>query len=258
MSEVGTGSIVDPMYTTGKFYTESKGARDAAFKIAELRKLIGPLCGKYNFRFNRAADIGCDTGQTTFLLRDMLRDLGFPQAQAVGYDLHPHVNEIQGDDSTRFIQGDFCATKEATFDLAILLDVIEHVPAPADFMRQVANKARWVALHIPLDNTWLNSLRNQSAKKLDYPGHLVILDIPSAINLVTLSGLRVVAYNIDPAFRAPSGRATKMLKLMYPLRQLLHAISPFLLQRTLGGVCLTVLARSPIDMEAGQASAASG
>ena len=234
----------EAMYTDGSFLEASTGGDDADYKVSELERILRENQGLLPDGALRVADIGCGTGQTTNCLAKTLARLGWAP-RVTGFDVHPSVDSLEAEENVRFVRADYLEEGEPC-DLAVLFDVIEHIPGPLEFLRGVARKARFVALHIPLDNSVLSLARGMNRTNLTLPGHLVILDIPAALNIVTLSGLRPIDYLISPAFRAPSGRLTRGQKLLSPIRSALYRWNPYLLQRTLGGVSLTVLARSPL------------
>lgn len=245
-------SIVDPYYSSGTFCELSSGSLDAAYKVAQLKPLLAKWCAERGQRIDRVADVGCGSGRTTFLLRDMLAALN-PEVKIVGYDVHPSVAGYVGDASVRFVRADFSQSlveSRETFDLVVLFDVIEHIPAPVDFLSRISEKCRLVALHIPLDDCLMCNLRNLARVKLRHPGHLLVLDLSSALNLVAFAGLRIVEYRFSPAFRAPSGRRTRKQQFLNPFREIIYRMSPYLVSISLGGTSLMVLARSARDLRA--------
>ncbi|RIK26940.1 MAG: hypothetical protein DCC55_39700 [Chloroflexi bacterium] len=172
----------------------------------------------------------------------MFRSIGRP-VFVKGYDIHPAMKHLSGGKNVSFHYADFTHTEPSDkADLVIMFDVIEHVPGPLGFLRAVSERARFVALHIPLDDSWLLGMRNLWKRNLLHPGHLLVLNVSSAINLLTFSGLRVEDYSLTPVFRAPFGTETRSQRLLNPIRRVLYRISPYVLQRTLGGVSLMVLA----------------
>lgn len=240
------GSWIDPYYSTGQFQSESDGVGDAVYKIIELQKLLESSRQFSSlFPLFRVADVGCGSGRTTFLLREMCSQNAYGDVYVEGYDVHPEVPNYRSNESIKFVHGDFCALDVPVFDLVVLFDVIEHVPAPVEFLRQVAARARFVALHIPLDDSILSWLRHLPLENLHYPGHLLVMDPPSALNIIAMAGLRTLLFRYSPAFRAPSGSTSWRQKLLYPIRDLFYRINPYLLQKTLGGTSLMVLAASP-------------
>ncbi len=188
------------------------------------------------------ADVGCGSGAATIGVVSGLTALGFTVTEAVGYDVSPHVAALRHP-QVRFVHDDF-VVGERRFDLVTLFDVIEHVPDPVGFLRQVSQRARFVGLHIPLDDSLNCSARDLYRQALKDPGHLIALDTVSALNLLAFAGLRVVDYEYVFGFQAPSGSPTLLSKCIYPLRAALAALSPWLLAKTLGGVSLMVLCRT--------------
>ncbi len=244
-------SVLDPYYTSGEYLKSASGSLDSAFKVDQLRQLLGTSRSRrYDPPLNRVADVGCGDGSTTLLLHDMLRSFG-AQPTLFGYDIHPGVSSLPSTSEVTFISADFLAVSAEVFDLVVLFDVIEHIPDPISYLRAVAQKTRWVALHIPLDDSLMVNFRGLSREYLAVPGHLVVLDAASAVNLVTYAGLSIRDYAYTPGFRSPGSRQSRLQKLLYPFRAGLFPVSPYLLQRTLGGVSLMVLAQTPLGIESG-------
>jgi len=242
-----SGSIQDPYYTTGAFHEHSSGAADAAFKVAQLVRLLRTQSEHHVPRLRRIADVGCGAGATTVELATALRGFGVDMVD--GYDLHPGINELPDRENVCFQRVDFATVDVIPYDLVVLFDVVEHVPDPIGFLRSAGARGRLVALHFPLDKSMFNGLRGEWRKKLKQPGHLICLDIPGALSVAAMAGLRSIDYLTTPVFRAPSGALTRNQKLLNPVRRTLYAVSPYLLQATLGGVGLMLLARSLLGMQ---------
>lgn len=238
----------DPLYLSGEFFQQSEGSKDAAYKIAQIEALLARNKNFLPQVINRVADVGCGTGATTHLLQDMIQDMTGVLPLVHGYDIHPFVSSLPRRSNIEFFSGDFCVAAEGTYDSAALLDVIEHVPDPIRFIRSVSRKARLMVFHIPLDDSILSLIRHLPRANLSFFGHLLVLDVAAAINLLTFSGLRVLDFEYSPVFRAPSGRQTRRQKLLGPFRALLYRLSPYLAQKLVGGVSLTVLARGSAEL----------
>jgi SAM-dependent methyltransferase len=242
-------SIVDPSYLKGDFFKLSHGDVDACYKVQQLRKLLQSNERNVKLRSGRIVDIGCGSGKTTYLLHTMLTELWGIPIKIDGYDIHPYVSQIAEEENAHFFFKDFCSVPHKDmYDLAVLFDVIEHIPDPISFLREVGKSSRILALHIPLDDSLLSWLRSLQRSKLSTPGHLVTLDVPSAINLLTFSGLRILDFAYSPVFMAPSGRETLSQRLINPIREISYRISPYLTQKFLAGVSLTVLAWTPYGL----------
>lgn len=238
-------SLIDPMYSKGHFWDKSSGHLDAPFKVKQFAALLRQNSGFLPVPVRKIADVGCGKGTTTHTLGDFFKDSAEVGFQVDGYDVHPKVEELSAGKNVRFIAGDFCSIAKDVYDLAVLFDIVEHVPDPIGFLKGVARFAGRLALLIPLDDVIFSWLRNLPKKKLNHPGHILVLDAPATLNLLAFSGLRVVDYSFVAVFRAPSGRETQRQRLLNPIREVLYRISPVLLQKTFGGVSMMVLAVSP-------------
>jgi SAM-dependent methyltransferase len=241
-------SRVDPMYSSGAFVLASEGWKDAAFKVERLVDVLSRNLELFQPGAKlHVADVGCGTGATTWLLhKELALLLGVPP-KIDGYDVHPFLPQSFHEDVS-FIGGEFSVRARATYDLVVLFDVLEHVPEPLAFLQSVSKYAYLLALHIPLDDSALSWVRNLPRGNLKYPGHLLVLSPADALNLVAFAGLRTVDFAYTPVFRAPSGRATRFQRLAFPARALLYWLSPYLLQRLLGGVSLMILAMTPLGL----------
>lgn len=236
--------FVHSMYTSGDFYAMSEGWRDAQFKLREVSVLLDRYFAQKSAPVKRIADVGCGNGDTTRGMSLLFSRVG-SEVQVDGFDIHPRTKNLEGNDGVSFHEADFCTLDlEEIYDLAILFDVIEHVCDPILFLKEVAVRTKIIALHIPLDDSIMGWLRNLPHASLNHPGHLVMLDAASALNLVTCSGLRIVDYRFTPVYEAPSGRSTRLQRFLYPIRKVLFSLSPYILQKTLGGTSLMVIAET--------------
>lgn len=244
-------SWIDPVYSSGVYFQESnRGADDADFKAAEFLKLFIPTQHRIGVKVTSYADVGCGAGALTAKIVSGLRDAGLDLETAAGYDVSPHVARL-GHESVRFVNVDFYRSGEPV-DLVTLFDVVEHIPAPVDFLSRVARQCKIVGLHIPLDNNWNAALRDLFWTKLSDPGHLIFLDAPGALNLLATAGLRVVGYSYTFGFQAPSGHKGLIAMAAYPFRAILARMCPWLLSMTLGGASLMVVALTSRGMASRQ------
>ncbi|MEE8409666.1 MAG: class I SAM-dependent methyltransferase [Myxococcota bacterium] len=237
-------SIVDPLYRSGHYRPHSTDGVDAPFKVGVAHDLLRHADDVLSDPIEMVADIGCGSGEITKLLPDLFASLGIDDVRVVGFDIHPGTSSLKAD-GVEFVAGDFCSEAKKTYDLITLFDIVEHVPDSIEFLKAVAEHARWLVLHLPLDDSWLVGVRDLAREKIADLGHLLQLDTASALNLLALAGLRVVDYRHSPIFHAPSGKRTRSQRILRPLRRVMFRVSPFVLQKTLGGVSLMVLARSP-------------
>ena len=243
-----TGSILLPnSYCSDYFNNPKRHSEDASFKANNFVKLLLRFLESNILPINSFIDVGCGSGDIVKIIADSLRESGFNSMTFKAYDVSPHVIDIKNDD-IEYIKGDFCESDEFA-DIVTLFDVIEHIPDTIKFIENISQRCKVIGFHIPLDNSINVSIRNKFLQKLQNPGHVVFMDSVFALNLLALSGLRVVDYEYSFCFTAPSGHNSIFSKIIFPLRYLLAKISPWLLSKTLGGVSLFVLAITPKGLQ---------
>ncbi len=242
--ETHTGSVIDPSYADGEYFADAqRHSADATFKVSNFLTLFLRVIKRKHLSVQTFVDVGCGSGDIVKGIADALKKSGFDSASFRGYDVSPHVLNIKKA-GVEYIHGDFCEAN-AEVDVVTLFDVFEHVPDPIGFLKRIAEQCKIVGLHIPLDDSLNFSLRNRFRRRLQNPGHLISLNTVSALNLLALSGLRVVDYEYTFGFLAPSGHKTLLQKTVFPLRCLLAKINPWLLSKTFGGASLVVIAMTP-------------
>jgi hypothetical protein len=130
----------------------------------------------------------------------------------------------------------------AHFDLAMAIDVFEHVEDCFTFLRKMKGKARYKLFHIPLDLSALSLLRRHKLVDMRRSvGHIHYFSRETALALLEDTGYKVLdcAYTCGTTELAGQGWKTQLMKVP---RRVLHAISPHVAARTLGGYSLLVLA----------------
>jgi 2-polyprenyl-3-methyl-5-hydroxy-6-metoxy-1,4-benzoquinol methylase len=238
------GSVVDPCYSRKVYFADAqRHSADARFKADSFLKLFLRFIKRSPLSINSFVDVGCGSGDIVKMIADSLHVNGFDSVTFKAYDVSPHVLNIRND-GVEYIKGDFCESDEFV-DVVTLFDVFEHVPDTIDFIKSISQRCKIMGFHIPLDYSLNIAMRNLFCSKLQNPGHLVFMDIVSALNLLAFSGLRVVDYEYTFGFLAPSGHSTILSKIVFPLRYLLAKISPWLLSRTVDGASLIVIAITP-------------
>ncbi len=232
----------DPYYKSGNYLLQSSGSNDANFKIRWIKEFLELHTSKL-VGIEKGADVGCGTGEITSAIPKIFSELGQTDVHMVGFDIHPQISQMKGNANVRFIDGDILKSEES-YDIVFLIDFIEHIVEPVNFLNRLSKITRWLVAHIPLDASILSISRDLPRENLIHPGHVSIFDTASALNLITNSGFRLLDYKYTPSFKAPSGRETGNQKLMFPLRTALYKVSPYLTSKTIGGSSLLILALS--------------
>lgn len=233
------------MYTEGTYFKDpNRHIEDSIYKVEAIKKILFKFLKNNNIELNSYADIGCGSGQIVKKLGEELKNEFSTLEILKGYDISPHVKEIE-DNYVDFYCQDFIKSEDYV-DLVTLNDVFEHVAEPILFLKKVSERAKYIVMHIPLEDCISVNIRNLQKSKIKNPGHLLFLNINSAINLITFSGLEIVDYDYSiDSINAPSNLKTMKQKLAYPFKFLFLKISPYLYSKIFG-ISIIVIAKGKI------------
>lgn len=143
----------------------------------------------------------------------------------------------------QFRLGDYFEDRTEIPDLILLLDVLEHLGDPFEFLARLRPLSRNVVLHFPLDLSAVSVLRESPLLHVrDKVGHLHYFTKGLALALLDECGFDVVeARYTGAAFNAPQ-RGMKT-RIFGGLRKLVGLVHRDFAARLLGGETLMVLAR---------------
>jgi SAM-dependent methyltransferase len=186
-------------------------------------------------------DVGCGVGEVLRLLQKTLPS----DCDLWGYEVSPQAYELCGaraNERLHFKLMDIGSEADDSFDLLLLLDVIEHVEDYFSLLRTVKHKARMAILHIPLDLSVQTVLRKSGlVKRRNMYAHLHYFTKETALRTLEEVGYEIVDYFYTPrSNELGSGIIQTLLRLP---RRLCFAIDPDFAVRVLGGYSLLVLAK---------------
>jgi len=193
-------------------------------------------------------EVGCGAGVILRTLHDEMD----PSLRFVGYDIAPAAIELAQPLTTERLSyrlADF-ATCRDTYDLLLLIDVIEHVETPVDFLRSIGGRAENYILHIPLDLSaeWVLRPAALLNERLNV-GHLHFFNVQLAAQVLAEGGLEVVDWFYTPwnfAFSRPGSRLRRAKKRLHEIG---FAARPDLYARLFHGVSMMVFARPACQPE---------
>ena len=133
-------------------------------------------------------DVGCGAGGVLRRLRDH-----YPECQLTGFDISPQAIKIARDlvESSIDVRVGNATTEivDQHFDVALALDVFEHVEDFGAFLRGIQKIAQLKIFHIPLDMTVEAVLRPSVLKnRLNGAGHLHYFNKDTALAALTRGG----------------------------------------------------------------------
>lgn len=231
------------MYKEGTYFSDTKRhLEDSDFKVNAILRILDPVLNKNNLKINSYADVGCGAGGVLLGISEAFAKNGNILKEVKGYDVSPHVKDMKVENVV-FEHGDFVEIGTNT-DLITLTDVFEHVPDPVNFIKNVSKKGKIIAFHIPLDDCLSVNLRNLQRQKIQNPGHLIFLNVNSALNMITMAGLQILDYDFSKeTIKAPSNNETLLQKLFTPVKRLMVALNPWLYSKIFG-FSLVVVAKA--------------
>ena len=186
-------------------------------------------------------DVGCGAGEVLHQLQQHLS----PECSFHGYDVSPQAIELAGsraNEKLHFSLMDFRNASEASFELILVLDVIEHLEDYFGFLGQLKAKGGHKIFHIPLDLSAQTVFRkNALLKRRQMYGHLHYFSKETALETLRDSGYEILDYFYTSRANDLGSTLGQML-LKFP-RRLLFSLHEDFAVRLLGGFSMLVLAR---------------
>lgn len=186
-------------------------------------------------------EVGCGAGR---VLDALQRE--FIDTQLTGYDIAPGAEQFWEELRERNIQlyvGDFISLNKKNYDVVLLLDVLEHVADPLQFLHNISSKASYLVIHFPLDLSALSVFREKPLLHVRRKvGHIHYFTKGLALELLDECGLEVIAYQYTDASNTIPQRSLKT-KLFSLVRRVVCLFNKDIGVRLLGGETLMVLAK---------------
>lgn len=228
------------LYTEGRYLANNPGwhVEDSAWKARQIIKAFRK--GKINPRF--ICDIGCGAGEVIRCLANELPDCKFH-----GYELSPQayaLAKLRETEQCRYFQLDgLTYPQRHDYDVAMAIDVVEHVEDYFAFVRKLKRVANHKVLHVPLEMSALGTIVNQQAWARRTAGHIHFFSSATLVQALHECHVSVSQFAFTKPFindaltyrnRHRIMRQIAKLGLSIP-RQILYMVSPEFCARTLGG-----------------------
>lgn len=210
---------------------------DSPWKAKQIKKIIV----RNRLDISTICEIGCGSGE-------ILNQLSFSMHKDInyfGYEISPQAFEIckrKSKQNIKFLNTDFLEEKDVSFDLLLIIDVIEHIEDYLGFIKRIKSKGKYKIFHVPLDLSVQTILRS-------YPiinGRCLYGHIHYFTKETVLASLIDAGYQIKDFFYTPGMLELPNLKWKQKLlklpRKIFYSINKDLTVRILGGFSLLVLA----------------
>jgi len=187
-------------------------------------------------------EVGCGAGGILASLHDAL-----PKVDYSGFEIAADASKFWEKHRSKgisFVIGDFLQAQSSHFDVLLLLDVIEHVPNPFEFLSALRGRADYYVFHIPLDLSALSVAREHPLLLVRQKvGHIHYFTKGLALSLIQESGFQILDWFYTGAsFTAP--QISWKSKLARLPRRLAYAVNRDFGVRLFGGDTLIILAKA--------------
>lgn len=230
------------LYVSGQYLENNPRwhEEDSTWKVAAITKMLS----RHHLQPSRIAEIGCGAGQILVELANNLdQDVKYS-----GFDISPQAFEICREKTTdriAFYLSDMLENNSEIFDLALAIDVFEHVPDYIGFLTKFRATATNHIFHIPLDihvSAVIRATPFQVARET--VGHLHYFTKETALATLRHAGYQILdSFYTSNALESPSPHRSLQKKLLRLPRQIAFGLNEDLAARVLGGFSLLVLTR---------------
>ncbi len=203
-------------------------------------RFVRNILDEFKIEPRSVCEVGCGTGDVLVHLKKF-----YPRCEYTGYDISPQVEQFWEEhkvEGVYFHCGDFLTLNEQFYDCILLLDVIEHLSNPFNFLYAIQEMAKYFVFHFPLDLSAFTVLREKPLLNARLKvGHLHFFTKELALTILRDAGFHIMRYRYTNAYRKGSSRSLKTRIAALP-RRLVYFIDKDFGVRLLGGETLVVLA----------------
>lgn len=226
------------IYTDGTYLRNNPRwhADDSAWKAGHIARILE----RNGVAPATVCEIGCGAG-------DVLRHLSTrlaPTTRFSGYEISPDAYAICSHKARGNLQFRFgnLLDQAEHFDLALAIDVFEHVEDYFTFLRKLRGKATHKVFHIPLELSALALARGSPLiHQRRAVGHIHHFSKETALATLEDTGYRVIDHCYTSGRTELPSIGWKSQLLKWP-REALYHMNPDMAARILGGYSLLVLA----------------
>jgi len=210
---------------------------DSPWKAGKVLEVIR----KNRLKPSSVCEVGCGAGAILAELDNALKGV-----KLYGYDISPGAAvfwEQYANKGISFEVGDFFENNTKYHDLILILDVIEHIADPWEFLEKLKTHGKTFLFHIPLDLSAQNVLRETPILEARRQvGHIHYFTKNLALELLEEAGFEI-DYCSYSNLSMSGPRSSWKSKLIYLPRMLAYIMGKDFGVRLLGGESLLVLAR---------------
>jgi len=178
-------------YTDGSYWASRKGFR-SEYKVPLLLAAMEQAGVKLEDS-TRILEVGCGNGAFLWPFSETVAKLGV-RPHFEGIDIADNAiseaRQTSGANPPAFT----CTTLDAydsSHDIVLLIDVVEHVPCPLDFLTSVRRLAPLMFLHLPIEHSFLHLLTGRPTASYQAYRHIHFFSLETARLLIEDAGWRI-------------------------------------------------------------------
>ncbi len=230
----------ESIYATGEYLEKNKDwhVSDSPWKAGNIFKIIQ----RNQLEYKTVCEVGCGAGE-------ILKQLSYKMPKGTkfeGYEISPQAYELsksRENENIKFHLKDLLEEdKSVKFDIAMAIDVFEHVEDEFGFLRKMKDRAKYKIFHIPLDININSILQDQIMVGRRTVGHINYYTKETALATLEDTGYKIMDY-FYTADSLELPRKTMKSKLAKYPRKFMFNINSDLTVKLFGGFSLMVLAK---------------
>ena len=227
------------LYADGSYLEKNPSwhVEDSQWKATQILKMLA----RNNLHPSSICEVGCGAGE---ILRQLHDRLDF-DPKLTGYEISPQAYGMALERSSErldFLLKDIFEDGTAIFDLALVIDVIEHVEDYHSFLRRLRSHAPHMIFHIPLEISANSALRPetmvQSRIRL---GHLHYFTESTALDVLRVAGYEIIDWFYTASYTTFPHTSSRQ-HILDMVRRILFPRFPKATVRICGGYSLLALA----------------
>jgi hypothetical protein len=232
--------MLEKIYLTGEYLEKNPGwhIEESPWKANQVLQMMA----RHHITPATICEIGCGAGE---ILRQLqTRMVG--ECSFWGYDISPQaltLAQTRANERLHFKLADITQESDLSFDVILVLDVIEHLEDPFSFLRNIRSKSQYKIFHIPLDVSVQTLLRPGALTRVrSMYGHLHYFTKETALQTLRDTGYTILDYRYTASsIELPATELSRKL-LKWP-RKCAFTLNKHIAARVLGGFRLLVLAQ---------------
>jgi len=231
---------VPAIYTQGGYLEQNPTwhIEDSPWKARQILKMIR----RHQLHPQTVCEVGCGAGEILVQLSGELA----ADCQFWGYDISPQAHALAAErenERLHFQLGDLTDDTTCHFDLALTIDLLEHLEDYYGFLRKLKPRADSKIFHFPLDLSAYSVFRSHPILDMRRSvGHIHYFSCDTALAALRDTGYEILDWFYPVDDESSRGKRWRQ-RLLSLVRESLFKIAPHATVRLLGGRSLLVLAR---------------